>query len=232
MKTKGETLGNDVLQRMREDVLSCALEPGMKLRFETLRQRYDVSFSTLREALARLVAEGLVVAEGQRGFKVAPVSIADLEDLTDARVLLERELLRRAMINGDDAWEANILASYHKMDRLQARLGEEYYKVAEWSALHAAFHESLVQAGHSPVLLEMRAKLFDRANRYRRMSSQFRKKWRPKEIEHKAIMDATLDRDAKALDLIERHIRETTENLVEFAGHLFEDTSASTSTAA
>lgn len=223
MKTKGETLGNDVLQRMRDDILRCELAPGMKLRFETLRSRYDVSFSTLREALARLVSEGLVSAEGQRGFKVAPVSIADLEDLTDARVLLERELLRRSITVGDDNWEADILASYHRMDRLQERLGEEYYLAAEWSALHAAFHLSLVQAGRSPVLLEIRAKLFDRANRYRRMSSQFRTKWRPKEIEHKAIMDAALDRDPKALDLIERHIRETTENVVEFAGHLFTD---------
>ena len=71
-KTKGETVGSDILQRMREDILGCTLAPGTKLRFEALRTRYDVSFSTLREALARLVAESLVVAHGQRGFAVAP----------------------------------------------------------------------------------------------------------------------------------------------------------------
>ena len=75
----------------------------------------------------------------------------------------------------------------------------------------------------TPFLLEMRAKLFERAHRYRRMSSQFRTQWRPKETEHKAIMDAVLDREPAALDLIERHIRETTENVIEFAGHLFRD---------
>ena len=227
VKAKGETRAGDVLQRLREDILACVLQPGEKLRFEALRDRYEVSFSTLREALARLTAEQLVVSEGQRGFVVAPVSIADLEDLTDARVLLEREVLRRSMQFGDDAWEAGILASYHRMDRMQTRLGEHYYFDPEWSRLHGDFHTALVKASRSPVLLEMRQKLFERANRYRRMSSKFRTQWRPKDVQHKQIMDAALDRLPEALDLIEGHIRETTANVVEFAGHLFEGGSES-----
>lgn len=222
VKAKGETRAGDVLQRLREDILGCALQPGEKLRFEALRARYEVSFSTLREALARLVAEQLVVSEGQRGFVVAPVSAAELNDLTDARVLLERELLRRSMERGDDGWEADILGSFHRMDRLQNRLGEQYYFDGDWSRIHAEFHLSLVAASGSPVLLEMRHNLFERANRYRRMSSHYRTQWRPKDIQHRAIMDAALDRRPEALDLIEAHIRETTHNVIEFAGHLFE----------
>src|SRR3546814_18249404 len=64
--------------------------------FEQLKEIYGASYSTLREALSSLVAEQLVVAEGQRGFRVASISAADLLDLTDARVLLEREAVRRA----------------------------------------------------------------------------------------------------------------------------------------
>lgn len=220
-KIKGETRVGDVLQRLRDDILSCELKPGTKLRFEALRDRYEVSFSTLREALARLDAEQLVTSEGQRGFMVAPVSIADLQDLTDARVLLERENLRRSMQHGDDAWEATILGTYHRMERLQSRLSEQYYLDPAWMALHGQFHLALVGASGSPVLLELRNKLFERAHRYRRMSSQFRTQWRPKDVEHKQIMDAVLDRSPEALDLIERHIRETTENVIECAGHLF-----------
>lgn len=233
VKAKGETRAGDVLQRLREDILACVLQPGEKLRFEALRDRYEVSFSTLREALARLTAEQLVTSEGQRGFVVAPVSVADLVDLTNARVLLEREMLRLAMQNGDDAWEANILAAYHRMDRLQARLGEsaafeaEWWNRlhfnSEWSKLHAEFHVGLVKACGSPVLLAMRTKLFDQAHRYRLMSSKFRSQWRPKKVQHKAIMDAVLDRNPVAIDLIDSHIRETTENVIETAGHLFEE---------
>lgn len=222
VRAKGETRAGDVLLRLRDDILGCVLQPGDKLRFEALRERYEVSFSTLREALSRLAAEQLVVSEGQRGFVVAPVSVADLQDLTNCRVLVEREALRLSILQGDDAWEAGILSAYHRMDRMQTRLGEQYYLDADWARLHGDFHLSLVNACHSPVLLEFRHKLFERAHRYRRMSSRFRTQWRPKDIEHKAILDAALDRLPEALDLIERHIRETTENVITFAGHLFD----------
>jgi GntR family transcriptional regulator, carbon starvation induced regulator len=221
MKAKGETRAGDVLLRIRDDILSCRLPPREKLRFEVLKDRYEVSFSTLREALARLSEEGLVHSEGQRGFAVAPVSVADLQDLTNARVLLDRELMRLSMQHGDDAWEAKILTSHHRMERMQERLGENYSLDGEWTILHSKFHNSLVAASGSPLLLEMRQKLFDKAHRYRRMGAQFRTSWRPKEAEHKAIRDAVLDRSPEALDLIERHIRETTENVLTFAGHLF-----------
>jgi GntR family carbon starvation induced transcriptional regulator len=222
-KGSGETRAADVLQRMRADIISCLLRPGAKLRFEVLRDMYAVSFSTLREALSRLVAEGLVISEGQRGFIVAPVSLADLNDLTNVRVLVERECLGLAIRNGDDKWEADIIGNFHRMDRLQNRLGANYYLSGEWSKLHGDFHFSLVAACHSPNLLEIRQKLFERAHRYRRMSSQFRPQWRAKDVEHKMIMDAVIARDtAKAQELIERHIRETTENVIEHAGHLFQ----------
>lgn len=224
-KPTGETRAGDVLHRMRLDIVNCALKPGEKLRFETLRSLYNVSFSTLREALSRLAAENLVVAEGQRGFVVAPVSIADLNDLTNTRVLIELEMLRRSIETGDDEWEAEILATFHRMDRMQQRLGREYYLSEEWSRVHGEFHSTLVSACQSPTLVEIRHKLFERAHRYRRMSSQFRKKWRRKDVEHKAIVDAALARDKKpALLLIERHIRATTENVIKYAGHLFPQT--------
>lgn len=222
-RIKGETRAGDVLLRLRDDILNCNLKPGERLRFEALRDRYEVSFSTLREALSRLTAEQLVACEGQRGFLVAPVSIADLEDLTNCRVLLERETLRLSIARGDDAWEAGIVAAYHRMDRLQNRLGSRYHFDAEWVRLHGEFHLSLVSACGTPVLLEIRQKLFERAHRYRRMSSKFRTKWRPKDVEHKEIMAATLKRTPKALTLIERHIRETTANVIAFAGHLFRE---------
>ncbi|MFD1985760.1 FCD domain-containing protein [Mesorhizobium newzealandense] len=221
-RPKGETRAGDVLHRMRQDIVGCVLGPGERLRFEALRERYAVSFSTLREALSCLVAEELVLAQGQRGFIVAPISIDDLNDLTNVRVLVEREALRRAMLRGDDAWEAAIIATFHRMERFQRRAGNQYYLDEEWSTIHGAFHLSLVSACQSPNLLQIREKLFARAHRYRRMSSQFRTSWREKDVEHKSIMETVVARNkGEALALIDRHIRETTENVIEHAGHLF-----------
>ena len=63
-----DALASDVFHRIRDDIISCIFKPGEKLKFETLRDIYGVSFSTLREALTRLVSEGLVEARGQQRF--------------------------------------------------------------------------------------------------------------------------------------------------------------------
>src|SRR5713101_8367269 len=79
----------DVLSQMREDILCCVLKPNQRLRFGELRQRYGTSVGTLREALSHLVSEGLARTEAGRGFTVAPVSLADILDLSELRVYLE-----------------------------------------------------------------------------------------------------------------------------------------------
>lgn len=206
----GRTLANDVLHRLRKDIIACTLAPGSKLRFETLRFVYDVSFSTLREALSRLASEGLVVADGQRGFRVAPVSVSELVDLTDARVLIEREVMRRAVVKGTQAWRTEVMSAFHHMDRLP----EQSTTSTEWAAAHAAFHAVLASACESPVLMEARANLFDRAHRYRRLAVTYRSRTRSNAGEHREIMEAALAGNAElACDLVERHIRRTCEEV-------------------
>src|SRR6476620_4852673 len=84
-----EAVGDDGYRRIRSDVVFGRLRPSQKLRLEGLKESYGVSVSTLREILNRLTAEGLVVAEGRRGFEVAPVSSENLKELAALRLLLE-----------------------------------------------------------------------------------------------------------------------------------------------
>ena len=77
-KEFGKTIAADITHRLREEIIACALPPGEPLRFDVLRERFGASFTTLREALTALAAEGLVDAQEQRGFRVAPVSRQDL----------------------------------------------------------------------------------------------------------------------------------------------------------
>lgn len=211
----GGTLANDVLRRLREDIISCVLKPGEKLRFEVLRGLYGVSYSTLREALSRLASEGLVTAEGQRGFYVSPISEEDLLDITDARVLLERECIGRAMDRADADWEGAIISAFHKLDRLEDSMGEELRTTPDWDLLHLHFHDALVAGAGSPTLSELRHLLFERARRYRRISALVRKQPRQKSNEHRIIMEAVLSGDSDlAKDLIERHIREIAQNIL------------------
>ncbi len=75
------TLTSAVYERLRRDILSAQLLPGQKLHIAHLSKGFGVSLAATREALSRLVADGLVQVADQRGFRVSPVSTADLQDL-------------------------------------------------------------------------------------------------------------------------------------------------------
>ena len=105
---KGRTLIEAAYATLRSEIVDGTLEPGAKLRTEELRARYDVSGSTIREALTRLLGEALVTSEGQRGFRVATATLEDFRDLTEVRKLIETEALRQAIAAGGEAWEGDI----------------------------------------------------------------------------------------------------------------------------
>src|SRR5437868_11069585 len=80
------SLTSAVLERLRADILSTKLVPGQKLHIAGLAKQFSVSLTAVREALSRLVADGLVQASDQRGLRVSPVSSADLEYVTRTRI--------------------------------------------------------------------------------------------------------------------------------------------------
>jgi GntR family carbon starvation induced transcriptional regulator len=222
-KEFGKTLAVDITHRLRQDIVGCRLKPGEALKFDALRSAFGASFSTLREALTSLSAEGLVVAEEQRGFRVAPVTTEDLLDVTNARVLIEIELLRRSIAQGGDDWEIAVISTLHRLGRIEERLSGQHTQDGEWKIAHRQFHEALVSGGRSPTLLGIRALLFERAERYRNLSSMFRPHSRDKAGEHRAIMQAAIARDTdQAIALIEAHIRSTSDNVVKYASHLLD----------
>ena len=83
--------------RLRKDVLVGTFPAGVKLKVEELQQAYGFSSSPLREALSRLAQEGLVRADERRGFRVAPLSSEDLEDITRMRLMLDVQALEDAI---------------------------------------------------------------------------------------------------------------------------------------
>src|SRR5256884_8277293 len=88
-----EAVGDDGYRRIRTDIVFGRLRPGQKLRLEGLKEDYGVSVSTLREILNRLAAEGLVLAEGRRGFEGAPISAGKLREVAELPPLVEQECI-------------------------------------------------------------------------------------------------------------------------------------------
>jgi GntR family transcriptional regulator, carbon starvation induced regulator len=164
------------------------------------------------------VAEGLVVAEEQRGYKVAPVTLDDLSDLTHARILIEVDLIRRSIEKGDDDWEIRVISCLHRLAKIEERAPENYPVNVEWKSAHRQFHEALVSASGSPTLLAVRNSLFDRAERYRNLSALFRPHPRDKAGEHRTLMQAAISRNAEqACSLIASHIQTTSDNVAKYA---------------
>jgi DNA-binding GntR family transcriptional regulator len=204
------TLSGAVLEDLRRDILECRWAPGAKLRFEALRARYGMGLSPLREALSRLAVEGLVVGVDRRGFRVAPVSIADLDEITALRCELEGLALRWSIERGDDAWESAVVGAFHHLSRLHWEAPGRPGQVSDdWERRHTAFHHALASACGSERLLRLRAQFFNQTNRYRRLSVTL-KVPRDDRGEHRAIMEAALARDTeRAVALVRRHIRRT-----------------------
>lgn len=211
----GKNLSERAYELLRRDILHAELYPGDKLRIETLSKRYGIGIVPLREALNRMSSEGLVERKSHRGFFVATISMADLEELVKTRIWLETLALRESLANGDEAWEEALVLSCHRLTRTQRRLPPEAgLDISdEWEARHKEFHTLLLSRCGSSWLLGFCSTLMDQAVRYRNLSmnsnpSQLRREGAADE--HQAILDAVLARDAnRACALLAEHYRTT-----------------------
>lgn len=193
---------------IRAEILDGRLLPGTKLNIKALEERLELSLGAVREALSRLGAEGMVMVESHRGYRVAPVSKEELLDLTRARVEMESLCLGQAMQHGDVEWETRIVAAAHRMERLQSLPTEaEARGTSAWNEAHGEFHEALVSACPNQWLLRMRHMLYRQSERYRRLSVPLSTDHRDVRAEHRQIMEAALAHDqARALVALEQHL--------------------------
>lgn len=222
-----KTLVEGAYRQLRRDIIEGRHPPGAKLRVEHLKDQYQVGAGTLREALALLVSDSLVVAQGQRGFRVAPISLGDIEDITRTRVLLECEALRQSIAAGDEAWEADVVSAFHRLTRAEEKLASDVAgAVDEWEERNRIFHETLIGACPSRWMHQFLNVLYQQSERYRRISVLNRPVPRDVHDEHEQIFEATIARDSKrATKLLAGHITRTfkvIQSLAEQQAGLFE----------
>lgn len=209
----------EVYGALREELLNGVHRPGTKLTIDNLTERFLVSAGAVREALARLTSDRLVVALPQRGFVVAMVSSKDLLDLTEVRIDIERKCLVSSIANGSVDWEARLVASWHRLSKIGAT--PEGRTHPDWARLHGQFHDDLVSACDNAWWLRLRSELYIQAERYRRMALPRAQAMRDVEAEHRTIIDYTLARDAdRAAAALAEHLQRTTRSLLEM--HLFD----------
>ena len=210
---KRATLASSLSEQLRDEIVEGALSPGEKLRIDVLKQRYGIGSSPIREALNRLSMESLVLQIDQRGFMVAPISLHDIDELTETRCALYELLLPRSLEFGDDKWEEGIVLSLHRLGRAQWTIGDPPRVNPAARQAHRDFHRSLISACRLPSLINFMDTLFDSADRYRIFSQRARQApSRAIFAEHEGLANAAIARDSeRAVKLAQQHVRRTTE---------------------
>ncbi|MCU0930098.1 MAG: GntR family transcriptional regulator [Burkholderiaceae bacterium] len=207
------TLIERAYARLRDDIVEGRLAPGEKLRVEHLKDRYGVGAGTLREAITRLVSDALVVAEGQRGFRVAPIAIEDLQDLTTLRVHIEIEALRQSIRHGDDRWRAALELAFAQLSAVEQPIAPAQRR--RWELLNTRFHEALIAAHASPWTTKVLRLLARHGERYRRYAMNLPGSTRDVHAEHRQIYEAAMTgQEARAALALEAHIRATPDMIV------------------
>lgn len=209
--TGAPTLSGSVHDRLRVDILRGTLRPGERLRLMALSERYVASQSVVREALARLAEQGLVVTVAQQGYRVRPLSETDLLELTDARVALESMVLRLAVTRGTLDWESSVVAAHHRLAGT-SKIDPDGAPSQQWFVAHEHFHRSLLDGCRNERLVDAAVTLRDAATLYRWWSAPHGyAQGRDIDAEHRELLESVLARDADAaVEAIAQHLRRTT----------------------
>lgn len=212
LNTTNETVAESSYRRIRADIIFGRLAPAQKLKLESLKETYETSVSTLREILNRLSSEGLVVAEGQRGFEVSPVSATDLREIAALRLLLETHALEQSFEYGDVEWEARLVSAHYKLSRMERVMATgDTGQAEDWKRYDWEFHQALISACGSKLLMEMHSVVFDKYLRYQMVALSYRGEIAAKE--HQQLLDAALRRDQQmAKQVLTIHIEDGVEH--------------------
>ncbi|WP_243715784.1 GntR family transcriptional regulator [Micromonospora sp. KC207] len=210
-----QMLTERIYTELREAILRGDFAPGEPLKPQELAGAHGVSLAVVREALVRLVGDGLADRLTNRGFAVPTRSDQRWQDLTEARRTIEPATLRLAIARGDLDWEARVRAAHHRLARTPAHEAGDGRRVSpQWSRAHRDFHRALLDGCANAVLLET----FDRLW----LASELVRHWAADRApdrdyigEHRQLEEATLARDADtAAALLEQHLSLTAANLV------------------
>jgi len=203
-----ETAGERAYRHIRRDILFGRLAPAQKLKLDGLKESYGVSISTLRELLSRLTSEGLIVAEGARGFEVAPISPENLKEVANLRQLLECHAMALSFATGDMEWEGRVVAAHHKLAVVESRMlagdrsAPDLWKRYDWE-----FHHALISACGLKAHLDAHSAAYDKYLRYQMIAVVFRGEIAARE--HRQLLECALRRNTKsAQGVLVKHIQD------------------------
>lgn len=212
------TLTTACFNQIRDWILTGDLLPGEKLKGEYLKHRLGTGLTPIREALSRLVNTGLVTFKEKMGFSVANLNEEKVRNTWKAYAKIEAMLLLRESIqNGDDNWEADIMAALYKLSKVETKVKVEY---DIWTQRNDEFHNALISASKLDGLLQVRNELLIVKKWYHRLSNKFGQEIIADHEEHAKLAQLILSRKAElACSFLYNHLTSDMDEIVNELKH-------------
>ncbi|HWQ15264.1 MAG TPA: GntR family transcriptional regulator [Roseiflexaceae bacterium] len=205
------TVTEQVYEQVRDSIRSGALAPGVRIDQAGLARRFGTSIVPVREALARLQADGLVRIVPHRGAFVEELSPEVLIDIYSMRELLEEDAARLAAPYMGEAELARLEELTNHMAEATER--QDYAALFQ---LNREFHFTIYRAARREHLLQIIEQLWDQGDHYRRIYTELPERARLALAEHRAILEACRRRDQDAMGItVRHHIHQTTVGLLD-----------------
>lgn len=206
-----DTTAKMVAERLRDEIQDGMLAPGTRLRQNEVAERFGVSTTPVREAFAKLQAEGLVRIDPHRGAVVFLPSVSDLVEFYEIREALESLAVSHAIKRLDDVVVARLRELIAEMRRTD--------DPRDWLRLNDEFHLRLYACADKPRLSALIDNLRDASAPYIHVFVASRAPSERANDEHQAILDACIARNASAARrAIREHLRHASRDLVAFLG--------------
>ncbi|GAO39807.1 putative GntR family transcriptional regulator [Sphingomonas changbaiensis NBRC 104936] len=202
------TLSDQLVDLVRNRILSGAVSTEQAIRQDALAAELGVSKIPLREALARLEEEGLIRSQANRGFFVAPLSTSEAKEVYELRIKLEPEATALAAELATEADHAHAVETLNTLYNVTDERGDGV------GAFNRAFHRALFRPCGKPITVNILERLQVLSERYVRMHLEPLGRDERANEEHRELLQAWLARDiGRVADLVHAHIGKTIEDL-------------------
>lgn len=192
-----KSLANQAYAALRKDILTCELDPGSTIAQSQLVKRYDFGLTPVREALKRLEQEGYLQSIPRFGYLITPITLKDVEDLYDLRLILEQSAVRMAIQRATDEQLAQIQEKATFTYKFKNRT--TYLQFLEHNI---NFHVSIALASRNRKLAEMLANVLNEMTRIFNLGLDLRDSAEEMRNEHIVLAAALAKREIQQAEQI------------------------------
>ena len=196
-------------ERIRHDIITCALAPGTEISEPQLCAQFRLGKAPVRMALIRLAHDGLVRAFPRRGYMVTPVTVKDIHDVFELRLMLEPAAARMAA----GAVDTQHLRSLDEVCRAGYQ-SNDIRSITRFLDANKAFHVTIARATGNTRLAGAIEHLLDEMTRLLHLGLGLRNRSQEMQQEHRTMLKALARGDGETAERISREEIEAARNMV------------------